>query len=148
MRILVAGATGYIGSRLVPELLRRGHDVVAASSSVPAPERFAWGEAVDFVQMDATDPAQVAAALTGVDAVCYLVHGLSSRSFRDRDRLAAETVRDAVDAARRRPGRLPVRARAGGPRGRAVAAHRVPPRGRADPAGAARPQRCRCGPAS
>jgi uncharacterized protein YbjT (DUF2867 family) len=99
MRILVAGATGYIGSRLVPELLRRGHDVVAASSSVPAPQRFAWGEAVDFVQMDATDPAQVAAALTSVDAVCYLVHGLSSRSFRDRDRLAAETVRDAVDAA-------------------------------------------------
>ena len=33
MRILVAGATGYIGSRLVPELLRRGHEVVAASSS-------------------------------------------------------------------------------------------------------------------
>ena len=65
MRILVAGATGYIGSRLVPELLRRGHDVVAASSSVPAPERFAWGDAVDFVQMDATDPAQVAAATDG-----------------------------------------------------------------------------------
>jgi uncharacterized protein YbjT (DUF2867 family) len=98
MRILVAGATGYIGSRLVPELLRRGHDVVAASSSPPAPERFAWGDAVDFVQMDATDPAQVAAAVAGVDAVCYLVHGLSSRSFRDRDRVAAENVCDAVDA--------------------------------------------------
>ncbi len=96
MRILVAGATGYVGSRLVPELLRRGHDVVAASSSEPRPDRFAWGGAVDFVQMDATEPAQVLAATEGVDAVCYLVHGLATRLFRDRDRVAAENMRDAV----------------------------------------------------
>src|SRR6186713_1163229 len=97
MRILVAGATGYVGSRLVPELLRRGHDVVAASSSEPRPDRFAWGGAVDFVQMDAAEPAQVLAATEGVDAVCYLVHGLATRIFRDRDRVAAENMRDAVD---------------------------------------------------
>ena len=97
MRILVAGATGYIGSRLVPVLLRRGHEVVAASSSVPRPERFSWGSDVESVQMDATDPGQVRRASEGVDAVVYLVHGLSSRSFRSRDRLAAEQMRDAVD---------------------------------------------------
>ena len=39
MRILVLGATGYVGSRLVPALLDAGHDVVAASSSVPNPGR-------------------------------------------------------------------------------------------------------------
>jgi uncharacterized protein YbjT (DUF2867 family) len=97
MRILVAGATGYIGSRLVPVLLRRGHEVVAASSSVPRPERFSWGADVESVQMDATDPGQVRRATEGVDAVVYLVHGLSSRSFRSRDRLAAEQMRDAVN---------------------------------------------------
>jgi uncharacterized protein YbjT (DUF2867 family) len=98
MRILVAGATGYIGSRLVPELLRRGHQVVAASSSPPDPERFGWGEGVEAVQMDATDATAVLAATAGVDAVCYLVHGLDRRGFRTRDAIAARTMRDAVTA--------------------------------------------------
>jgi len=98
VRILVAGATGYIGSRLVPELLRRGHDVVAASSSPPQPERFSWGERVEAVRMDATDAADVERAVAGVDAVCYLVHGLSMLDFRARDRLAAENMRDSVTA--------------------------------------------------
>lgn len=96
MRILVAGATGYIGTRLVPELLRRDHQVVAASSRPPSPERFGWGAGVEPVQMDATDRIAVLAAATGADAVCYLVHGLSLRGFRSRDALAARTVRDAV----------------------------------------------------
>ena len=43
MRILVLGATGYVGSRVVPALLEAGHEVVAASSSAPNPARFAWG---------------------------------------------------------------------------------------------------------
>jgi uncharacterized protein YbjT (DUF2867 family) len=98
MRILVAGATGYIGSRLVPELLRRGHQVVAASSSVPEPDRFSWGDAVDLVRMDATDASQVLHATADVDAVCYLVHGLDGRAFRSRDRLAAQHMRNAVDS--------------------------------------------------
>ena len=97
MRILVAGATGYVGSRLVPELLRRGHEVVAAGSSALQPDRFSWGHAVDLVRMDATDAEQVRRASVGVDAVCYLVHGLSRPGFRDRDRVAAGHVRDAVD---------------------------------------------------
>lgn len=96
MRILVAGATGYIGTRVVPELLRRGHQVVAASSSPPQPER--WADGVEALQMDATDRAAVLEATEGVDAVCYLVHGLRSRSFRSRDALAAEHMRDAVTA--------------------------------------------------
>ena len=46
MRVLVLGATGYIGSRLVPHLLEHGHDVVAASSSPPRPDRFGWDDRV------------------------------------------------------------------------------------------------------
>ena len=98
MRILVAGATGYVGSRLVPELVRRGHDVVASSSSEPHPDDFTWGFDVESVRMDATDPDQVRSVTADMDAVCYLVHGLSSPSFRSRDRVAAENVRDAVEA--------------------------------------------------
>ena len=96
MQILVLGATGYVGSRVVPALLEAGHQVVAASSSVPAPKRFAWGDCVDWVRCDVTDEEAVRLALTDVDAVLYLVHSLSSRLFEERDRRGAEVVRDAV----------------------------------------------------
>jgi uncharacterized protein YbjT (DUF2867 family) len=96
VQILVLGATGYVGSRLVPSLLDAGHRVVAASSSAPAPKRFAWGDQVDWVQCDVTDPDAVRLALTDVDAICYLVHSLDSRAFEDRDRHGATVVRDAV----------------------------------------------------
>ncbi len=98
MRILVLGATGYVGSRLIPALLEEGHVVVAASSSEPSPARFAWGAAVDWVQCDVTSAADVAAALVDVDAVCYLVHSLSMRGFSGPDLLGAEVVRRAIDA--------------------------------------------------
>jgi uncharacterized protein YbjT (DUF2867 family) len=96
MRILVLGATGYIGSRLVPHLLEHGYDVVAASSSPPRPDRFGWDDRVRAIRCDVTDPAAVAEAVEDVDAVVYLVHSLDRSDFRDRDRVAAETVAAAV----------------------------------------------------
>ena len=48
--------------------------------------------------MDATDRGAVLRATEGVDAVCYLVHGLATRGFRRRDALAARAVRDAVSS--------------------------------------------------
>ena len=96
MRVLVLGATGYIGSRLVPHLLEHGYDVVAASSSPPRPERFGWDDRVRAIRCDVTDPAAVAEAIEDVDAVVYLVHSLDRSDFSDRDRVAAETVAAAV----------------------------------------------------
>ena len=80
MRVLVLGATGYIGSRLVPHLLEHGHDVVAASSSPPRPDRFGWDDRVRAIRC----------------AVVYLVHSLNRSDFSDRDRVAAEIVAAAV----------------------------------------------------
>ncbi|MCP3420857.1 NAD(P)H-binding protein [Nocardioides pinisoli] len=96
MRVLVLGATGYIGSRLVPHLLEHGHDVVAASSSPPRPDRFGWDDRVRAIQCDVTDPAAVVQAVVDVDAVVYLVHSLDRSDFSERDRVAAETVAAAV----------------------------------------------------
>ena len=96
MRVLVLGATGYIGSRLVPHLLEHGHDVVAASSSPPRPDRFGWDDRVRAIRCDVTDPAAVAEAVEDVDAVVYLVHSLDRSDFSDRDRVGAETVAAAV----------------------------------------------------
>jgi uncharacterized protein YbjT (DUF2867 family) len=94
MRVLVLGATGYVGSRLVPALLDAGHEVVAASSSPPDRSRHAWGRRVAWRRCDVTDRAAVRRALADVDAVVYLVHSLDGRGFAARDRRGAETVRD------------------------------------------------------
>jgi len=96
MRVLVLGATGYVGSRLVPHLLEHGHEVVAASSSPPDPERFGWDERVCAIRCDVTDRTAVAAAVEDVDAVVYLVHSLDRPDFPDRDRRGAEVVAAAV----------------------------------------------------
>ena len=97
MRVLVLGATGYVGSRLVPHLLGLGHEVVAASSSPPDPDRFGWDERVVAIRCDVTDAGSVADALVGVDTIVYLVHSLQRTDFTDRDRLGAETVAAAVE---------------------------------------------------
>jgi uncharacterized protein YbjT (DUF2867 family) len=99
MRILVLGATGYVGSRLVPALLEAGHEVIASSSSEPDPERFAWGYAVTWRRCDVTDAASVSEAVRGADGICYLVHSLQNRGFAGMDRVGAEHVRDTAPAA-------------------------------------------------
>ena len=96
MRVLVLGATGYVGSRLVPALLDAGHEVVASSSRTPRPDAHVWGDRVEWRRCDATDRGQVDAALEGVDTLVYLVHSLDSPGFADRDRLAAGTVGEAL----------------------------------------------------
>jgi uncharacterized protein YbjT (DUF2867 family) len=96
-RVLVLGATGYVGSRVVPALVGAGHTVRAASSSVPAPGRFGWGDDVEWARCDVTSAHEVAAALTDVDTVVYLVHSLTARGFAGRDLLGAQTVRDGVE---------------------------------------------------
>lgn len=95
-KVLVLGATGYVGSRLVPHLLEHGHEVVAASSSAPDPERFGWDERVRAIRCDVTDRTAVTAAVADVDAVVYLVHSLDRTDFPDRDRRGAEIVAAAV----------------------------------------------------
>jgi uncharacterized protein YbjT (DUF2867 family) len=99
MRILVLGATGYVGSRLVPALLDAGHEVVAASSSAADPGRFAWGHRVAWRQCDVGDEAAVRRAVRDADGVCYLVHALKHRGFSDLDRVGAAHVRDAASGA-------------------------------------------------
>ncbi len=98
MKVLVTGATGYVGSRLVPELLRRGHAVVGTHTSV-SPRTTPWAEEVQWRRMDVLDPHQAVATVRDVDAVVYLVHGMSDSDFSQTDREAAENVRAAVDRA-------------------------------------------------
>lgn len=95
LKILVTGATGYVGGRLVPLLLERGHDVRSTTSRAGRPQPW-WGSQVETVVMDALDAEQVAAACQGVDAVFYLIHGMGGDDFARTDREAARNVATAV----------------------------------------------------
>lgn len=78
MRCLVTGATGYIGGRLVPELLDAGHEVRVLARH---PERLAersWIGRVEVVAGDAGDPDAVHEALQGVDVAYYLLHSMTA----------------------------------------------------------------------
>jgi uncharacterized protein YbjT (DUF2867 family) len=96
MRVLVTGASGYLGSRIVPELVHRGHEVVASGTG-EAPSGAPWVGDVDWRQVDVFDLRVLAGALEDVDAVVYLIHGLGDADFTRMDREAAENMRDAVD---------------------------------------------------
>lgn len=105
-RILVTGATGYVGSRLVSALVDGGNKVVAATRNPDRLARFGWHAEVTGVAMDAHEPASVKQALADagpVDVIYYLVHGIGQPDFRDADnRAAAHVAAAARDAGVRR----------------------------------------------
>ncbi|MEV8134928.1 SDR family oxidoreductase [Microbacterium aurantiacum] len=99
-RVLVLGATGYIGGRLVPRLLAAGYRVRVLARDTSRLGAFTWGADVESVQGDATDAEAMAAATADVDVLYYLVHSMSAgAAFEDADRRAARTVADAAAGA-------------------------------------------------
>lgn len=89
MKILVTGATGYIGGRLVPRLLEAGHSVRCLARNARRLEgRFPGAE---IVEGDVFDEGSLRDVCGGIDAAYYLVHSMSdSPRFAERDRDAAE----------------------------------------------------------
>lgn len=94
--ILVTGAGGFIGRRLVRELLQRGHRVRCMDRR---PTGHPTG--CEQVQADLLDPDSLTAALADVDSAYYLVHsmGRGNGDFADQDRQAARNFVAAAEAA-------------------------------------------------
>jgi uncharacterized protein YbjT (DUF2867 family) len=93
----VTGATGYIGGRLVPELLAAGYRVRVMARHPQRLADRAWSDDVEIVAADAAQQDDVRRALAGVDVAYYLIHALGTADFEDVDR---ETARTFATAAR------------------------------------------------
>src|SRR5690242_21178507 len=100
MRVLVTGATGYVGGLLVPRLLQAGHSVrVLVRDPVRAGGR-AWASAVEIARGDVLAPTTLGPALAGCDAAYYLVHSMGRQArFHERDVTAAGNFASAAEAA-------------------------------------------------
>ena len=101
MKILVTGATGYIGGRLVPRLLDSGFEVRCMTRDPDQLTLDTWRDRVGVVAADALDPDSLDHALEGCDAAYYLIHamGTAEGSFAESDRQAALNFSAAADRA-------------------------------------------------
>ncbi|MFD7258281.1 SDR family oxidoreductase [Streptomyces sp. NPDC059874] len=91
-RCLVTGPGGYIGGRLVPELLDAGYTVRCLARTPAHLRDHPWADRVDVVRGDVTDAGSLRSALRDVQVAYYLVHSMSSvRDFEETDRRAART---------------------------------------------------------
>ena len=98
-RLLVFGATGYVGSHLVPRLQRDGHRVRASGRNRKVLEARGWS-GIEIIEADALRPETLPAALEGVDTAFYLVHSMAAgRDFGRLDLQAAAHFAAAAAAA-------------------------------------------------
>lgn len=99
MKVLVFGASGYIGTNLIPNLQARGLSVRASARHIDVLEARGW-QGVELVSADALKPTSQQAALEGIDLAYYLVHSMAAGGdFARLDREAAANFRDAAAAA-------------------------------------------------
>lgn len=99
MKTLVVGASGYIGSHLVPALVQRGHEVTAAARTASVLQARGW-EGVRCVAADVLQPHTLGPALAGMEVAYYLVHSMGSGGdFQERDRAGARNFAAAARAA-------------------------------------------------
>lgn len=98
--ILVTGATGYIGGRLVPRLLEKGYQVRVLVRDIARLQGRSWQNQVELYQGDVFKPETLSKAMQGVEVTYYFIHSLYAGSdFHQRDLTAARNFGSAARAA-------------------------------------------------
>jgi uncharacterized protein YbjT (DUF2867 family) len=100
MRILVTGATGYIGGRLAPRLIEAGHTVRVLARDPQRLSYVPWSANAEVITGDLTDAASLVPALSDIDVAYYLVHAMGSGGDFEATELASARnfARAAKDA--------------------------------------------------
>lgn len=100
MKVLVTGATGYVGGRLVPKLLEKDHEVTVVVRNAARLSDVPWRDQVTVVEGDLADKKTVDKATKSIDVLYYLVHSMStSKDFHTLERAIATTVADSAKKA-------------------------------------------------
>ena len=99
MKILLTGATGYIGKRLLPVLVEKGHHVVCCVRDL---QRFNPPESlksnISIIQVDLLDKSSLAHSPVDIDAVYYLVHSMAtSNEYKSLEEASAINFREAIN---------------------------------------------------
>lgn len=98
-RTLVLGASGYVGGRLVPNLVADGNTVRCLTRSSASLRSIPWAADVEIVEADLEDPSTLGDAFRDVDTVVYLVHSLGRDDFEAIEQRTAANVADACEHA-------------------------------------------------
>ena len=76
MKILVTGATGYVGGRLIPKLLQLGFDVRILARNPDRIQNRSWYSQVEIFTGDVLDKDSLDGLFTDIDVAFYLIHSL------------------------------------------------------------------------
>jgi uncharacterized protein YbjT (DUF2867 family) len=97
---LVTGATGYIGGRLIVELLKHGYRVRILARNADRLKYHPWIDQVEVTEGDAHNPAVLQEAMAGADVAYYLLHALMSKDdFEQEEREMAQGFGEAAKEA-------------------------------------------------
>lgn len=99
MKILLTGANGYIGTRLLPHLVERGHEVYALVRSryrIETPKKFQ--SQIHIIEADLLNPTSLLQIPTDIEAAYYLVHSMSySQKFSELEAISAKNFVSRLD---------------------------------------------------
>jgi uncharacterized protein YbjT (DUF2867 family) len=99
-RLLVTGATGYVGGHLVASLVERGRKVRALARNPDKLRDVPWHDQVEVVRGDLSDPESLVAAFADVEVLYYLVHSMgTSTDFVKEEESSAQNVAAAAKKA-------------------------------------------------